>query len=364
MKLLKKLFNKNEEPINTYEDFWLWFSKNEKSFFKVVKQHSNIEKDFFNKIEPKLAELKDGYYFVTGMHDDDTAELILTADGYIENFVFVEELVDAAPKLDRWIFTALKPPLNIEDVNVAMKGFSFNGDKMSFYPLESTDYPDEIEITIVHDDYGASTKDIISKGVFIFLDNCLGELEFATAIDSFEVKGKGKTTENLIPLSKLKSYLTWRQKEFVEKYEDSTYNAEGDDYSILEARLKSGLPMVAVINRNVLTWESKASHPWILKVESKYNSKGGQGMPNDEELAVLNELEDDMVNKLKDYEGYLHIGRQTGNNARQTFFACKDFRYPSKVLYKLQKKFAQQLEIDYEIYKDKYWQTFEMYNVV
>ena len=38
MGLLKSIFFKKEEPIRSYEDFWNWFRKNEKTFFKVVKE--------------------------------------------------------------------------------------------------------------------------------------------------------------------------------------------------------------------------------------------------------------------------------------------------------------------------------------
>ena len=45
------------------------------------------------------------------------------------------------------------------------------------------------------------------------------------------------------------------------------------------------------------------------------------------------------------------------------FYAlCRDFRKPSKVLYKLQEEYAGQVEITYDIYKDKYWQSFNRFN--
>lgn len=93
MSILKNLFSQKQKPIENYDDFWRWFQENERTFFKAVKNHKNIEKDFFDKLSPKLSELKDGFFYLTGMLDDNTAELILTADGTIKNIVFVEELV-------------------------------------------------------------------------------------------------------------------------------------------------------------------------------------------------------------------------------------------------------------------------------
>ena len=85
MKLLKKILGKKEQAIVSPDDFWNWFLENEKIFFDVVNNQDDIEANFLNKLSPKLDELREGYWFLTGMFDDDTAELILTADGVIKN---------------------------------------------------------------------------------------------------------------------------------------------------------------------------------------------------------------------------------------------------------------------------------------
>jgi hypothetical protein len=63
MNFLKNIFKGGEQPVRSYSDFWTWFQKNEKAFFKVVKEKGDIHKDFFDKLSPKLNELKDGFYF-------------------------------------------------------------------------------------------------------------------------------------------------------------------------------------------------------------------------------------------------------------------------------------------------------------
>jgi predicted fused transcriptional regulator/phosphomethylpyrimidine kinase len=54
------------------------------------------------------------------MLDDDTAELVLTADGSLLNIAFVEDLVETAPNLKGWKFTALKPAMENEDFTINM----------------------------------------------------------------------------------------------------------------------------------------------------------------------------------------------------------------------------------------------------
>ncbi len=64
MGFIDNIFGKKEKPIKNYNDFWNWFKDNERTFFKVVKNNQNIEKDFFDKLSPKLAELKEGYFYL------------------------------------------------------------------------------------------------------------------------------------------------------------------------------------------------------------------------------------------------------------------------------------------------------------
>jgi hypothetical protein len=68
-------------------------------------------------------------------------------------------------------------------------------------------------------------------------------------------------------------------------------------------------------------------------------------------------FEEEVMNELKDFEGYLNIARETANNKRTVYFACKDFRRPSKVLNQLIKEYDGQLQITYDVFKDKYWQS-------
>ncbi len=360
MNLLKNLFAKKDQPIRSYDDFWTWFVQNEKSFFNVVKKHSNIEKGFFNKIAPRLNELKEGFFYLTGMLNESMAELIITADGNIVNMVFVEELVQAAPKLPNWKFTAHKPAMDIADVSINMAGFQFNESNLFFYPNELPQYPDEIDISLVHTDLTEANRPDISNGIYVFLDNFLGELEFATTIDTMSIVKKSDAQKELIPISKLKSYLIWRQKEFVEKYHGVRHDTEEDSYSSLEAELENGNPLIALINSDLLAWDGKASHPWILNLEMKYKN-GINGMPDEETYQLLNEIEESLMLHLKDSDGYLNVGRETADNVRNVYFACREFRKPSKVLHETLGVYQKRLDINYDIFKDKYWQTFNRF---
>lgn len=361
MSFLKNIFNKKEEPILTVNDFWNWFVANEKAFYNVLKKGQNIEVDFFNKLSPKLEQLKDGIYFLAGMSMDNVAELVFTPDGVIKNIAFIEELVQAAPILDNWQFVALKSEIAIENLGITMANCTFNSENISFYPIEHQNQPDEVDIVIVHHQYNEEDHSVLVNGSFVFLDNYLGELNSVTTIDNAIVIGKDQAEKELIPIEKLKSYLIWREKEFIEKYIGLRYNTENDSYSSMEAELENGNYLIATINSTLLEWDSKASHPWILKVIIEYDGKNNNGMPDDQTYELMNTIEDQIMAELKDFEGYLNIGRQTADNSREIYFACQDFRKPSKVLDEITKMYAEKLNVSFDIYKDKYWQSFERF---
>lgn len=364
MSFFKNIFKKKEElpVVASYATFWAWFEKNGQAFYQAVKGgRESIEKDFFEKLTPKLDELREELFFVTGMYNDTTAELIVTADGRAKNIVFAEELMQAAPSLPNWRFTALKPAMPIEHVNISMNGYDFTAGNIFFYANELPAYPDEIDITIVHNEYTPENKSEISGGVYLFLDNYLGELEFLENIDHLDFTTPQDAKQELIPIGKLKDFLIWRQKEFVEKYAGVRHQTQNDNYSVMEGQLQSGNKLLAVINTDLLNWDSKASHPWMAILVIKY--KGGEnGFPDADDYEELNAIEDRLMQQLVDADGYLNIGRQTANNVRDIYFACKDFRKPARLFDEVKQQYKDRFEVEIDIFKDKYWQSVERFN--
>ncbi len=362
MGFLGNLFGKKDEPqeqINSYADFWTWFQQHEKAFAGVINANGNIEKHVFDVLRPRLHQLNDDIFYLLGKPDDNTIELVFTVDGKFKSMVIAEELVEAAPQLPGWKFTALKPAL--DNISINMHGHTFDDTNMWFYPNENADYPDEIDITIVHDAYNEETAKGIAHGVYIYLDNYLGELNFVSTIDNMAIAGKQNLQKELVPIGKLRDYLLWREKEFVEKYEGVRRNTEKDNYTMMEGQTENGSPVVVTANADVLKWDRKASHPWIVTVTINYYGNSSRDMPDPATLGLMSEIEKAIEQELKDADGYINIGRETGDNSRKIYFACKEFRKPSKVLHDIEKQYAEKADISFDIYKDKYWQTFERY---
>lgn len=344
-----------------YKEFWDWFVTMEKNFYHVVKEggQESIEKDFFDVISPKLRQVNEGYYFLAGMFDHSTAELIITVEGQIKNIVFAEELIAAAPVLEHWRFTALKPAMDVNKVNITMDGYQFTKDNIFFYSREQEKYPDEIDLVFVYDG-NAENKNAITTGVCIFLDSFLGELNFATQIDTFTVVGKEHAEKELVPVEKLKDFLSWREREFTEKYKSVKRAEAEDEFSILRAQLDNERPLIACMNLPLLQFDAKASYPWISVIKAHYNGDNNDGLPEKEDFEKLSDIEDKAVEELKE-AGYLYIGRESADNVKESFFAGKDFRQIAKVFQKI-KQSNPEYQMSFRIFKDKYWQFFEYYN--
>ncbi len=368
MNFLKTIFNpdsyrdKKEQAISNYADFWKWFVKNEKTLHKVLKEREvDIEEHFLDKILGKIGEFQDGIFLLAGMAEEKVAEIIFSAEGNVKNIIFAEELVAAAPSIKGWMFSALKPQFDAENAGIRMQNYEFNAKNIHFYSNDNPNYPDEIDITVIHDDYNEKDKNVIGNGTYIFLDHLLGELNFATIIDNVNIIGTENVEKELVPIIKLNDFLIWRQKEFIEKYEGTWGSTDEDGHSIFQAELENGHNLLMTINTEILEWDAKASHPWMLDLIIPYDGSEGNGMPHQTIYDLMNELEDELQVTLKPTEGYLNLGRQTGNNKRLVFWACKEFRKVSKVVKGIQERYADKLEIEYDIYKDKSWRYFDRF---
>lgn len=360
-KKINALFSKDRKHSHSYEEFWNWFKKNEKVFYKTLQQKGDINGKFFDPLLTELNSIRSGYYFLAGMSND-TAELVFTADGKIKNIPFVEDLVAAAPVIDKWQFVASKQAAVSDGQSISMGGYDFNSDKLYFYADESPQYPDCINLTVIHDEYTAENDEQMVLGTYIFLDNFLGEVKSVTVIDSVNVTGRDQAERELIPIGKLKDYIEWREKEFVERYDGIAYDKENDNYSLLEAQTSDGLPILIIINTGVLNWGGTASHPWILKFIFDYNGELHNGLPEKEVNQYMDAVEDELTALLPG-DGSLNVGRETGANRRIVYFACRDFREPARVAEAVSERYGVDIVMEWDIYKDKYWQSLEKFKV-
>jgi len=357
--------NKGQQGRDPILAFWEWFTVKQKDFYRIVKENDRVEMNLFGPLKQALKPISEHIYYLVGMNDKEEVELIFTSEGVIRYFPLVENLVRQAPQLDNWRIIAHKPASNMEKFAVTMGDYKFTEANIHFFVNHYPEYPDLIDISLVYSDYKEEDKTLILNGCFIFLDNYLGELEFALHIDEAQlVASAAAEGQELIPILKLKDYLIWREKEFVEKYEAIRKDTQNDSFSGLEATLQNGAPLVGVVNQDLLAWPDKPSHPWLVRMDIFYTSDNDSGMPNNIDYEAMDLLEEGLMQELRDVDGYLNIGRQTADGVREVFFAGKDFRKPVAIINQIQQQYANSsLKIDFTVYKDKYWKSLDFFNL-
>src|SRR5687768_13024844 len=107
--------------IKSEQDFWDWFLTEQKEILNSVRNQEGVE-DLLQKIIDQLHQLNDGLFCLIGMFDANIAELVITPDGNIKNLAFAEDLVNAAPEMDGWKITALKPAMGFQNLEIEMNG--------------------------------------------------------------------------------------------------------------------------------------------------------------------------------------------------------------------------------------------------
>lgn len=343
------------------EVFWKWFVENE-STFKTAFRDPVQAHAFLNELITQMKPFNPWLKALAGPYGDGKFELIITADGDIALFCKVEELVNAAPKVNDWLITAHKPPVGSDNLQIEMYGHKFEAGMLAFYPVNDTNYPDEISIVVIHRDYTEEDHDKFKTAASIYLQNAIGELNSTTIIDEIQVKAAPLAEQGieLIPIGKLNDYLTWRQKEFVEKYANLNTSLPEESYRVIEASGNEGKPLLAVINAGFKDWEYRSAYPWLVQVDIDYDGYES-GMPNEKQLKDLQQIEDDITRILDARQLALFLGHETHDGLRTIFFYTDKYNPVSKIVNEYLEITPWSYNIVFHIRKDKYWKNMDFF---
>ena len=347
--------------VKSYSAFWTWFAAHERQFFHAVQINTRIEEDVLDKISLALDIVKEGLLCRVSITST-TVELNISANGAIETIVFAEELVQAAPHFKGWSFTALKTATPINNLSININGHLFSDANIKFYSIYNAAYPASIDLTLTYDSLSKKNKPLIETGMILFLDTYIGELRAVTDIDHVKIIASSKAKRQLIPIGDLDAFLAQRQAKRMSKYQSLGQPTCQGNYITASGFQTNKEPFVTLIDSGLMAWDAKPSHPWIAVMTVEFDGTQNAGMPDEGTWNSLCKLENDLMAKLPNSHGYLKIAARTASNTRNFYFACQDFRAPSKVLYQLQASYASVFKVTYEIYQDKYWQSMDWCN--
>jgi len=342
--------------------FWTWFTENEHRFREVENTNSEEALVFLDDLIGEMRPFHPWLKALAGPYNNDKYELIITADGDIALFCKVEELVQAAPSIPEWIFTAHKPALGFDGISIDMYDKEFSSSSMHFYPVINNNYPDEVNIMLTHDGYKPDEDKQFQAGGMIYLENGLGEINVATKIDHYEVvpaPAPEKEIE-LIPVGKLSDYLNWREKEFVEKYESVNISSPEEQFHHLEAEDGEGKPLMAIVDAGFSGWNLRPAFPWLLQVDINFTGDAN-GLPDEKTVLELHAIEDEIISLFPGNGSIWFIGHRTYDHNRNIYFYSNEFRTNAAILHRYIEQQKWEYEVVFFIRKDKYWRTMEQY---
>ncbi|CAA6818053.1 MAG: Unknown protein, partial [uncultured Sulfurovum sp.] len=126
---------------NNIENFWNTFEANKEL----------ESKELLALLNKEIKNYSTGLY-VELSSSTTPKNLIITAHGIKIHFAHVYELIAAAPSVENWTFSAGRPSLG-ESFNFVMDGLEIKFEDITFMPLDSADFPDDLAIRLYHHDY-------------------------------------------------------------------------------------------------------------------------------------------------------------------------------------------------------------------
>ncbi|OOV20508.1 hypothetical protein [Flavobacterium sp. LM4] len=200
--------------INT---FWNWFQDNNQTIKNLSSENPKNQKHICFWLNRHL-----GFYckeldfiIVLPKEEKQKAELIITANGNPEYFEQVVQLVNNAPVLRNWKFTAfIQPTENIEkiieglDEPYVFPEITIKTSEIKFQPLNYDEESKKLDIIIYLKNYNihCCTK-TWQQAIYIILQDVLGEKSPHQNINFVQLAKMSKQVEELIELYELQFYI-------------------------------------------------------------------------------------------------------------------------------------------------------------
>ena len=166
------------------EQFWQWFEDHNEQLIALGDLDEKGRRELENALQYQLTKYCAGLSYEMGDPSADGRTLTFTAEGDTDLFRYVVELVDAAPDLDWWQFTAFKQPLGT-DLRVRFDKLLFETKMMYFQQLECEEEPEMLGVRIAVEGSKPDDEDF-QVGVYVTLEALIGEFDCATLIGYME----------------------------------------------------------------------------------------------------------------------------------------------------------------------------------
>jgi hypothetical protein len=202
------------KKINT---FWNWFQDNNQTIKNILSETPKNQKHLFFWLNKHLHYYCKEIDFIIAFpkKPTDKAKLIITANGNPEYFKQVVDLIDNAPRLRTWIFTAfIQPKEDIEriidklDNPYVFKDVTIKASDIMFLPLNCDESCKKFDIMVYLKNYNihCNTK-TWKEAVFIIMQDIFGEKYVYEHINFGQLAQMPDNNNDLIHLHDFQTFL-------------------------------------------------------------------------------------------------------------------------------------------------------------
>ncbi len=286
------------------EAFWNWFDKHKEDDTLTLIEEANREVKSISK-----------GLFVEFNLQSEPKELIVTPHGVKQFFSTAYALVNDAPQIEGWKIVACKQPMESYDFKIGE--ISFNLSELTFMPLESAEYPDDLAVRIYHKDYvpeGGEQQSVVIEGIYRVLDNLLGEESTTFDFQFIDFDDMPHPKEKDYPLNTLPSFVAYKKAQ----RKNAGERFPKEDIILLEGKVES-LPTLLVNNQGLKYYQFTKEFPFLLRVQLHLKNIGQNGLPegNTDELYLV----EDIIYKaiVKEQKGHFLV-TETFKGKREIFY--------------------------------------------
>jgi hypothetical protein len=156
--------------------FWDWFVRNARRVERITNGEDAAGQDLLRQLQ----RVHRGVTFELGFAPDLGFHLIISADGKRDLFTTVHRIVDAAPNVEGWTFTALRPRRELP-IKAALGLIEVDSEKIWFSAVRRDGL---VDLSLYFEQF-VDDRMIEAVG-FLLLDVALGEFDTETKVGRIE----------------------------------------------------------------------------------------------------------------------------------------------------------------------------------
>ena len=197
--------------------FWNWFQDNNKTIQNIANETPKNQKHISFWIDKHLKFYCKELDFILVFSKIKTtkSEMIITANGNPDYFHQVIHLVDNAPQLKNWKFTAfIQPTSEIYKISIGLddpyifQDITLKASELKFTPLDYEEEKSKVDLIIYLKNYALHCDNkTLQQAIFIVIQDLLGEKSLFQNINLVQLAQMPDNDNGLIHLYELQFYI-------------------------------------------------------------------------------------------------------------------------------------------------------------